>query len=180
MIRLARLTGDVHAIGVVTQVIAVVPAGVAQVDPAGEAQQAVDHHELLVMATGNARMGVPLEADARVFGGELLSLLGLAIVRVHGAVVPGQNVHLEFGSFVAQRTQELEQLDGACGLLGVATAQQPNAALELPAADHDVTTSLLDGTIQRPIILASVDQQATLQHGSRDEGIVRHTDDRLH
>jgi hypothetical protein len=161
VVRLLRRVLERDPVRVLERVQPVVPARVAQVDPAGERDRVVRDHELLMVARAGGVLVVEHEVDALVRTPvELQPLHPLALEREHQAVVPGVQVELQLRPRGGGVLDQLEQAHRRAHARRVLAAHERDEAVELPAGDQHVALRAQHGLVDRQVIVAGVDQHA--------------------
>ena len=153
------LAGRIEPMRIVDPVLAGIPAADRQIEPAGECERIVDHDDLLVLRGAGRHRIVETEAHARRrIPAERERRERLALQRIEHRIVPGEQVHGQLGPLVHELRQKLAQRDRPAVVRLAVLADEPRAAVEIPADDEDVALRLQQRLAHRAEERARVDQ----------------------
>ena len=148
-------------LGVLSPVLAVVPAVGAEVQAAHEGAGPVDDDQLLMMARIECMPAVEPEMDpvaCREIENELVE--PFLVEADDSAEIPHENEDLELGVPLAQFVQKGGHHDLARGIAQIAAPQKRHPPFELPARYQEVSPGPAGHFVKGPEIVPSVDEEA--------------------
>ncbi len=165
--------GEIDAARIVEAMRARVPAPGGEIEPARERERVVDHDDLLVLRGAEREVVVEAEADLlRRAPTHRRGRKQLALAGIEDRIVPHQNMNEELRTPFDDRGEEFDEAFGKSVVGPAVFADQPGAAVEVPADDEGGRARVQQRLAHRTEILAGIDQHGRAAGALAAPGIV--------